>query len=403
MRSGRRADALVEAKQALDTRPEDAAACVLAARLQPPDAARKLLEKAVALDPKLATAWRELARVHEDAGRLAEGVAAMERAVALRGSASHWNALGWLRERAGTSGGALDAYRAAIAADPSLSLARENLALLLSRLGRGDEAVREALAATQAAPRRGAAWIALGLVRAGAKDYAGAAEAYEKALEVSPTDTVALLSLGRAYRRLERFDLAERALRRAAEAAPDDAAVSVDLGLLEMDRGDLPAAETYLRAAAKQVPKDGRPHYLLGLAADRAGRADDALKEYLKAAALAPDEGPYHLAAGFAYERKARLPEALRCFEKAAESMPADPRPLAGQAAILQKQGKAKDAASRYERAVEMAPADRNLRLLLAILYADGLRDDAKAAPHFAKYLALGGSAETIAPWYTGK
>jgi tetratricopeptide (TPR) repeat protein len=89
-------------------------------------------------------------------------------------------------------------------------------------------AVEAATQATEMAPEMFEAQYQVGLVKARAGDWAGSAEALERAAQINPTFAYAHYNAGQAYSRVQRIDLTaehfERFLR-LAPAAPERAGV----------------------------------------------------------------------------------------------------------------------------------------------------------------------------------
>ena len=97
-----------------------------------------------------------------------------------------------------------------------------NLALVLQARGRYEAARAECLAALAQDSARPDAWAALGSVDAAMKDYAGCAEASQRALSLDPRNATAALNLGLAEMELNRPAEAVKALRGAVDVAPED-------------------------------------------------------------------------------------------------------------------------------------------------------------------------------------
>lgn len=135
------------------------------------DEALALADRAVAAAPTDGAAWHLKGRAHHLLGDLAAAEAALREAVRLRSLAPVWNDLGNLLADLGRPAEAVEAFRRAIAADPSFSEAHSNLGAVLASQG----------------------------------GYAAAALCYGQALQVSPGNTAARLNLGVA--RLEQGDV----------------------------------------------------------------------------------------------------------------------------------------------------------------------------------------------------
>ena len=98
------------------------------------------------------------------------------RALAGEGDAEGWYNLGTLDVRHGEVDAGIDAFRRALAIDPTLDPARQNLGLALARSGRIPEAVTELREAVRRAPESERALYMLGLALTMAGDVQGAGE-----------------------------------------------------------------------------------------------------------------------------------------------------------------------------------------------------------------------------------
>ena len=95
-------------------------------------------------------------------------------------------------------GDALIAFDAALATAPEDGDAAVNRALTLLELEGADVAEAELLALTEARPDMAVAWVHAGNIAFDRADYTTAAQRFERALTVDPTDRVALLNRGNA-------------------------------------------------------------------------------------------------------------------------------------------------------------------------------------------------------------
>jgi tetratricopeptide (TPR) repeat protein len=221
---------------------------------------------------------------------------------------------------------ALEALRRALARAPGHALARYNLALLLKRVDRLDEAIAEltrviaseprpeayyalgmarwhsgdgarATDAFQAAialePRHADAHHMLGAVRAAERDWRGAAAALRRALALRPDAPAVHDTLARVLRSTgddtgARVHLAEgERLRRAAERE-HEARVWTSLGTARLEQGDALAALDALRRAVAIHAAYAPAHFQMGRALDRLGDADAADGAYARARQLNP-------------------------------------------------------------------------------------------------------------------
>jgi TolB-like protein/Tfp pilus assembly protein PilF len=174
----------------------------------------ELLHKAVALDPRFALAYAELANAHYFQGAYGD-LSALSRG--------------------------LEAANKAIEIDPQLAMAHRVLGVNLSQLGR----TREALAANR------------------------------KAAELNPSDTGVMNDLSHALIVAGRYDEALAAARRAAELRGTAAPYHVGAALLLLD--DDAQTERYLTSKAERHPTQIRLQILLAFLDLRRGQAQAAI------------------------------------------------------------------------------------------------------------------------------
>jgi predicted TPR repeat methyltransferase len=176
------------------------------------------------LAPNHALAWNNLALVLVSLEALEEAAAALQRSVAL---------------------------------DPAQLTAWSSLAGVLVRLGRTDEAERACTNALALDPDCTEAWQTCAFARVQAEDFAGAAEAFTRTLDLAGESAALYLNLGATLLKCGRFPEAAASLARASALDPDSDAVSVfkpvsDLIIAAMDGeapvGDAPADQTFKTA-----------------------------------------------------------------------------------------------------------------------------------------------------------
>jgi serine/threonine-protein kinase len=121
---------------------------------------------------------------------------------------------GWLEQ-------GLPVAERAVELDPYLASARVSRGLILSSLGRSEEATGELERALQLDPTRARARVGLGLVHESQGRHEAAAEAYRRAIELAPEDRWPHDLLGSLHYRDGRYGEAAAAFRRSIELAPD--------------------------------------------------------------------------------------------------------------------------------------------------------------------------------------
>jgi len=161
------------------------------------------------------------------------------------------------------------------------------LVALASR--QSEAAVKMARAALAAAPRMGAAWVALGQALKAAGRYEEAERAYQHALCLDGIDALARMGLGELMLATGRPQQAIREFELALGRKPAMAAAQMGLGnaLAMLGRND-EALEHYKHALALK-PRLPEAEFAVGFALSRLGRLKEAEARYRRALARRPD------------------------------------------------------------------------------------------------------------------
>jgi tetratricopeptide (TPR) repeat protein len=128
-------------------------------------------------------------------------------------------------------------------------------------------------------------WAELGLAAAGDLEFGLADQAFERAMELAPSDANLLVFIGTQYYQLRRMDQAFACLERAVAIAPSSANVCLILAAwLERSRR-LDEAWEWVQLCLTQHPKDGQALYLKAFLLHRKGldgEAETVLRDLLK-------------------------------------------------------------------------------------------------------------------------
>ncbi len=224
--------------------------------------------------------------------------------------------LGQLAEQQGRSKEAISFYERVPADSPMSRLAQMQLGLNLADVDRHDEAIEQLSALVEADPDDMRGYLSLGGVYGSRKDYAAAAELYDRAAarlpDPAPENWNIFYQRGIAYERLKEWEKAEPNFRTALKLRPDQPQVLNYLGYswvdmhMNLDEGlDMIARAVALR------PNDGYIVDSLGWAYYRLGRFDDAVRELEKAVSLKPDDPILNDHLGDAYWRSGKKLQAV--------------------------------------------------------------------------------------------
>jgi protein O-GlcNAc transferase len=280
-------------------------------RFQARDAtgAEPLLRRVLAAAPDHVPSLSLLAQIAGRAGRDAECVGLLERAVA-HGAAQQAAMAGlWLgaaHRRAGRTRDAIGALRAAVEADPDLAAAHGALSAALYAIDDLAGAAAHAEAAARLTPADGACAGNLAVVRNAQGRYAEAADLCRAAL-AAREDPALLNTLGVSLKELGELSEAAASLERAISLRPDFHEARYNLAGVRKDEGRTDDAVALLRQAVALNPELPAARFALCMAhlaplytddgeIDR--RRADYAKELDALCAYADRVGPGALAAG---------------------------------------------------------------------------------------------------------
>jgi len=221
-----------------------------------------------------------------------------------------------------------------------------------------------------------------------------ALEAYQRALELNPTDVRPRFNLALVRHDLGQEAEAEKEYLKILEINPLHARSLTNLATIYEDRGELDKAELYLRKAREAAPLSAYPRTSYGLFLEQRGDVTGAIAQYEKALALESEDAEAHYRLGQALWRQAapqRAAEALEHLERAVKLRPDDALYHLGFSRYLAAQGELERAAEELERALAVGgpSVKREGELVeLARLYIELRRyDEAVLAFHAAQKL----------------
>jgi tetratricopeptide (TPR) repeat protein len=274
------------------------------------------LERAVALFPEFGAAHYALAISYRATNRREDAQAALARHAEF---GARWPALpdpvlekvsslrqdpGALVQRgtrladAGDLEGAIAAHEAALARDPALTQAHENLISLYGRAKNWTKGEEHYAAMVRLGARTADAEYDYGVLLAMQEKWEPAAEAYRRAIALNPNQAHAHNNLGQTFERHRQFDAAATEYRLAVESQPTLRIARFNLGRMLVAQSRFDDAIAELQKISE--PRDAEaPRYIFALAAAhvRAGHRDDGRKWAEEARRLALAYGQTELAA----------------------------------------------------------------------------------------------------------
>ena len=260
--------------------------------------AQSWLDQACSLLPDDAQAWVGAALAYHRQGNARRAAELVQTAARLMpDDVNVLMAQGEIFAAAGKHDKALQAYDAAIQVLDEPLLAHLGRVGVMSRIGRGAEAIAEIERLQASYPDDERLWLALSQARVSAGDLPGALLAAEKAVELSPRMSQARLTLGRLARQQGQLD---RAIDVLTTFPPAGAEGAIELGQAYEARREF-------------------------------GRA---LEQFQRAIAIDPGSAAAHFHAGAVLRSIKDYPQASRMFERAVQLDPKDADALHQLAAV---------------------------------------------------------------------
>jgi tetratricopeptide (TPR) repeat protein len=205
----------------------------------------------------------------------------------------------------------------------------------------------------------------------GKKDYAAAAENYQKYLAKKPDDAGSHFQLGYAYSALQKLPEAKSEYERAIALDPKMAAAYLNLGLTLIPSDPATAVEP-LSKAVDLLPAEAEPKYFLGVAYERSGNSIAAIAQYQAAEKLDEKHFDTRLALGRALLRANRPQEAEPEFRAALVLRPDSAPAQLGIAQSLAAEQKPEAAAAELAEYLKLQPNDAEIRVERAYLLVNG-------------------------------
>jgi len=214
---------------------------------------------------------------------------------------------------------AIEAYRRAIAADPSHIDRYEDLISLLLYQHKTAEALLAVNQVLKIAPNDSRAWVWKGNVDLHRNDYKVAMESYMRAVQLDKKNPDALFGVAGAYYVTGQTEAAISTCKAGVSLFPDDTRFYVSYAEMLLASPDAmqqhAQAKDLLEKALKLTPQSAQAHYLLGQIALQDGQLKEAEEELLRSLTFDPDRSKTHFALSRVYRRMERTDQAAKEFE----------------------------------------------------------------------------------------
>ncbi len=259
-----------------------------------------------------------------------------------------------------------------------------NLGVLLTKLGRGDEAVQSYTLALAASPDYPDAHFNLGNVHRRAGELALAVEHYQACLRSNPQHASAAFNLGLSYSQMGELEGAVAAFRLNVGLEPKNPEGHTRLGDVLARSGKLPEGIAAFRKGLSYQPNDHRALYNLGLALANANQMAEAQTVLQQALKLKPDYAEAHNAMGLNLEAAGRKDDAVFHYQTAVKLKPDLADAWSNLGTSLSEQGLADQAIDCLRKSLELRPESPAIHsnLLLMLNYSSRFTPEQVAKEH---------------------
>jgi tetratricopeptide (TPR) repeat protein len=222
--------------------------------------------------------------------------------------------------------GAIASFRRALALAPRHTLARYNLALVLKRADRLDEAIDELTRVLDTEPRAEASYT-LGVIRLHRGELDRAAAALRAAIAAQPAYADAHYTLGAVLQARRDWRGAAAALRRAIALRTDLSGAHYTLGRVLQSAGDAAGARAHFAEAERlrereRLEREARVLTSVGTGRLDAGDAAGGVEAFRRAIAILDTYAPAHYQMGRALQRLGQHDAARTAFARARQLNP---------------------------------------------------------------------------------
>ena len=287
--------------------------------------AEKVAKEVLEQDPTFEHAWSQLGRIYGEMGRLEESIQAYGNEVKNHpqdGDAWLWlgekyhqnaepekalealemalsarletNSIGTVWTQIGMTHyfrlrqleKAEEAFRKAIALEPSIKHTWYFLGLILDEQGRKEESGQAFENEVNINPQNGDAWIGVGVKYARTGEYTKSLAALERALSekrILNDEAIIYYNQGYTLKQMEEFDKAEKALLLALKSDPEFPNASYQLGCIYDIQERYEESLQAYEVEVKHNPKHGDAWLALGVRYDKIGKMDEAIEACQKA------------------------------------------------------------------------------------------------------------------------
>jgi tetratricopeptide (TPR) repeat protein len=312
------------------------------------------------LKAEAATDLRELGRFDEAEALLREALAVDPKHLpSLMG-------LGQIARRRGDREAALAVFAGAAAVNPGQAWLKAEAAADLRALGRLDEAEDLLRLVLAIEPRHVPSLIGIGDIARRRSDRAGAIAAYKAAL-TSVSDGGPTLEIVNALRELGQIETAEAKLEELLASRPDNWMALLALGSIRLEQFRLDDAAEIFHRALTAAPNEPACLLSLGRLARQRGEREQALAFFTAARSANPTHAGAALETAAELRERGCLDDARDIIEHQLAINPQDASAMVQRAALYRKEGNRKMAIEYFRAAHELQPQQAQILVEMAL------------------------------------
>ncbi len=232
-------------------------------------------------------------------------------------------------------------------------------------------------------------YLKMGLAQMEIKDFSGAIDSLEKAVENNPQEDSIKYKLAQAYQEAEQYEKAENTYKELAEVNPDEARVYYNTIMQMYDKANMPDEAI---AAAKDLvdldPENADAVYNLGYMYVKEERFKEAVDVFKRAIDLRPSFEYAYMNLGYSYSQLNQFSNAISAFQELVKITPENDNAWFNIAVNYMQQKKWSSAVEPLRKVVELRPDYALAYYNLGIVYLN-MGDNASARQAYMKLKEL--------------
>jgi protein O-GlcNAc transferase len=324
--------------------------------------AEAIYRQVLAHNPNDSDALNLLGVLALQANRLDISLDLISRALAVDGSVANYHTnRAIVLERMGRGDEAMQSHLQALRLQPNSPEVHCNIGNLLHKQSRNDEAAAAFEMALRLRPDYAEVHYNLGNVRISQGRKKEAVAEYQAAVRIKPDCMEAYINLGNVLQELNRLDEAIATYQQALKIRPNWASAFNNLGNACRAAGRLREAIAYCQQAIALNENFPEAHYNLANSYRDGRQLDLAIASYSRAVELKPDYAKALVNWGVALREGHRFEEAIACYQRALalQSKSAEAHNNLGN--ILKENGQLNEAIDCFKKALELAPKNAQI------------------------------------------